>query len=215
MKKFKLLLLLALAWGSCFAAHADEMSLAGTLAFKQVLATRVGDRDHVYVLLGGGWLRGLQFGDTDGFVAAWLKEHPHATFRAISRKGVTNTRSKATTEWVYIWVEDDAASLNVDLVRAGYFPAAAMADMVDNDNGLMAMLNDRKLAYAKAQVLKERADNPQDLPRRVVSDEDYARRMDRIVGAEKAARDEKVGIWSEAMRDEREAEGYSEPEPLK
>ncbi len=92
--------------------------------------------------------------------------------------GVTNTRSKFSNEWVYTWIEDDIASLNVDLVRAGYFPGAAMADMVDNDEGLMATLNDPKLADAKAQILKERSDNPQDLPRRLVSDEDYARRMD-------------------------------------
>lgn len=172
------------------------------------MATRIGDRSHLYLLLGGGWFRGLRFGDTDGFVADWLKEHPHATFQAISRMGVTNTRSKLTSEWVYIWVEEDAASLNVDLVRAGYFPGAAMADMVDNDRGMLATLNDPKLADAKMQVLKERADNPQDLPRSLVSNEDYARRMDRIAGAEKIARDEKLGIWSDAMREEREAEGY-------
>ena len=111
-------------------------------------------------------------------------------------------------EWIYVWVEEDAASLNVDLVRAGYFPGAAMADMVDNDQGMLATLNDPKLADAKMQVLKERADNPQNLPRRIVADEDYARRMDRIVSAEKIARDEKLRIWSDAMREDREAEGY-------
>jgi hypothetical protein len=206
VKKFKLLLL-ALAFATSFAALPEEPNSARTLTFKHVLATRVGDRNHVYVLLGGGWLRGLQFGDTDGFITAWLKVHPHATFQAISREGVTNARSNATGEWVYIWVEDDAASLNVDLVRAGYFPGAAMADMVDNDKGLLATLNDPKLADAKAQVLKERADNPQDLPRRLVPDEDYSRRMDRIIGAENAARIEKLGIWSEAMQEERAAAG--------
>lgn len=207
VRKFKLLLL-ALALGTCFAAHSDEPNSAGTLTFKLGMATRSGDRSHLYLLLGGGWFRGLRFGDTGGFVADWLKEHPHATFQAISRMGVTNTRNKLTSEWVYIWVEEDAASLNVDLVRAGYFPGAAMADMVDNDQGMLATLNDPKLADEKIQVLKERADNPQDLPRRLVSEEDYARRMDRIAGAEKIARDEKLGIWSDAMRDEREAEGY-------
>ena len=214
MTKFKLLLL-ALALGTSFTAHSDESKSAGTLTFKQVMATRIGDSSHLYLLLGGGWFRGLRFGDTDSFVVAWLKDHPHATFQVISRMGVTNTRSKVNGEWVYIWVEEDAACLNVDLVRAGYFPGAAMADMVDNDQGLLATLNDPRLAEVKAQVLKERAENPQNLPLRLVSDEDYARRMDRIVGAEKAARDEKLGIWSEAMRDEREAEGYRESDSLK
>jgi len=199
----------------CFAVYSEEPNSAATLTFKQVLATRVGDGDHVYVLLGSGWLRGLQFGDTDGFVAAWLKKHPHATFRAISRMGLTNTRSKATGEWVYIWIEDGADSLNVDLVRDGYFPGAAMADMVDNDKGLLSTLNDPKLADAKARVLKERADNPQNLPRRLISDEDYAARMARIVGAEKNARNQKLGIWSEAMREERETEGYPSSDSLK
>ena len=42
-------------------------------------------------------------------------------------------------------------------------------------------------------------------------DEDYARRMDLVARAEKAAREEKLGIWSDAMREERESEGYPEP----
>jgi len=210
VKKFKLLLL-ALALGISLAACADESNSAGTLKFKLGMATRIGDKNNLYVLLGGGWFRGLRFGDTDEFVTAWMKKHPKATFRAISRMGSTNTRSKITTDFVYIWVEEDTASLNIDLVRAGYFPAASMADMVENEQGLLATLNAPALAEAKTQVLKERADNPRDVPRRLVPDDDYARRMNLVARAEKAAREEKLGIWSDAMREEREAEGYPEP----
>src|ERR1700730_4810631 len=109
----------------------------------------------------------------------------------------TNTRTKQTRQIVYIWVEDGEMSLNVDLVRAGIFPGAAMADMVDNLKGLDELLKDPKLAATRAQIEKERAEAPQDKTERLVSEDDYERRMRRIEGAEAQAREEKLGIWSD------------------
>jgi hypothetical protein len=65
-----------------------------------------------------------------------------------------------------------------------------------------------ELAFAKAQIEKETAEAPQDLPQRLISEDQYKRFAHRIDVAENQARAEKVGIWSDAMKEERESEGY-------
>jgi hypothetical protein len=199
-------LLLIGALCAALANSADSILAWRDLTFKDILATRQGD-SRLYVLVGGGWLRGIRFGDSGKYVSQWLAEHPAATITPISQMLMTNTRTKKGSELVYIWIEDGDASLNVDLVRAGMFPGASMADMVDNDKGLTELLKNPQLADAKAQVEKERAEMPQDRPERLVSEEEYKLRMDRVQVAETKARQERLGIWSEEMKAERESDG--------
>ncbi len=80
--------------------------------------------------------------------------------------------------------------------------------MVDNARGLDRLLqNDPTLANLKAQIEKERAAAPEDRAERLISEDDYKARMLRVEEAESKARSEKLGIWSDAMKDEREADG--------
>ena len=162
----------------------------------------------LYVLLGSGFLRPTTFGDPKVFVSEWLKLHPRAIVTPISRLISTNTRSHQMFEIVYVWIEDGGNSLNVDLIRGGVFAGGTMYDMVDNQKGLDQLLkNDPKLADARARVEQERAAAPQNRSERLISDEDYKRRIIRINEAEQAGRAKKTGIWSDAMKEEREADG--------
>jgi hypothetical protein len=190
-----------------FVCSAQNVSAVNEFTFQNIFATRTGDARE-YILLGSGWLRSIQSGNPSQFISSWLAEHPAASIRPISQMGITNTKSKRTEELVYIWVEDGEVSLNVDLVRAGIFPGAVMADMVDNDNGLTELLKKPELADAKAQIERERADAPQDRPQRLISDDQYKQFAHRIEAAENQARGEKLGIWSDSMKEERESEGY-------
>ncbi len=83
-----------------------------------------------------------------------------------------------------------------------------MADMVEQFNGLNEILKSPKLADARAMIEKERAEAPQDRSERLVSEDEYRLLMRRVEVAENQARSDKVGIWSDAMKDERESEGY-------
>jgi hypothetical protein len=190
-----------------FQCNAHDVTAAQEFAFQEIFATRKDDVRE-YIVLGSGWLRPIQSGNPGQFISSWLAAHPAASIKLVSRMGVTNTKSKRTEELVYIWVEDGEMSLNVDLVRAGIFPGAVMADMVDNFNGLTKQLKNSELAFAKAQIEKETAEAPQDLPQRLISEDQYKRFAHRIDVAENQARAEKVGIWSDAMKEERESEGY-------
>ena len=191
------------------ACNAQNLSAAKEFTFQQFFATRKGD-PREYIVLGSGWLRSIQSGNPGQFIADWLAAHPAAFIKPISSMGVTRTRLKRTEELVYIWVEDGESSLNVDLVSAGLFPGAVMADMVDNYNGLTEAIQKPEFAAIKAQVEKERAEAPQDRPQRLISEDQYDQLVHRIEVAESEARDRKLGIWSDAMKEERESEGYPE-----
>ncbi len=171
------------------------------------MASRAHD-PRLYVLLGSGFLRPFTVDKDDHVAQHWRQAHPAAVVTPISRMISTNTRTHVPMEMVYVWIEDGADSLNVALVRAGTFRGGTMADMVDNQRGLDQMLqNDPSMADAWAQIRKERAASPLDRTERLISDSDYHARMVRIDEAERYARANKLGIWSDAMKEEREAEG--------
>jgi hypothetical protein len=186
---------------------ADDPVYAAGLKFQGLLASRSGDQ-RAFLLVGGGFLRGLRSGNPATFISNWLAAHPMARVTPISRMFTTNRISRRTGEMVYIWLDDAKDSLNVDMVRVGLFPGAAMHDMVDNLQGLTRLLKDPKLAGVRAQIEKERPEAPRDRTERVVTDVSYKAYMHRIDMAEGQARAEKLGIWSDAMKDERQAEGF-------
>ena len=192
---------------STFACNAEAVRSVKELTFQDIFATRAGDARE-YILLGGGWLRTIQTGNPGDFILRWLAKHPAATVKPISHQFWTNTKSKRTSENVYIWVEDGVDSLNVDLIRTGMYPGGVMADMVDNLNGLNEVLKDPRLADTKALIEKERAEAPQDQSERLIADDEYKVLMRQVEIAETQARSEKLGIWSDKMKEEREAEGY-------
>lgn len=172
-----------------------------------IMASRANDQ-RLYVLLGSDIFRATSSGDPRVFVSDWLRLHPKAVVTPISRLLSTNTRTHHLMEIVYVWVEDGSVSLNVDLIRYGVFIGGTMYDMVDNEKGLDRLLqSDPKLADAHAEIEKERAAVPQDGSERLIPDDDYKERIARIGDAEKAARAKKQGIWSDAMKEEREADG--------
>lgn len=185
----------------------QNLNVAKYLRFHGIFAS-IPEDQQTYVLLGSGFIRALRFGNPSAFISDWLAAHPSAGITRISRMVTTNTRTLKTTELVYIWVEDRERSLNVDMVRVGLFPGAAMYDMVDNLNGLNRLLEDPKLADVRAQIEKERAAAPQDRTERLIPEDDYREHVRRIDAAESQARAEKLGIWSDAMEAERQSEGY-------
>jgi hypothetical protein len=204
--KIATLLVVAVLCSSQECAAQDGI-VAKEFTFQEIFATRKSDARE-YILLGSGWLRTIQSGSPGQFISSWLAAHPAATVKAVSRMGVTNTKSRRTEEMVYVWVEDGEKSLNVDLVRLGVYPGSVMADMLDNYNGLTESLKKPELAFARAQIEKERAEVPQDHPQRLISDDEYEQFRERIVAAETQARTEKLGIWSDTMKDERQSDGY-------
>jgi hypothetical protein len=207
--KILVALVIGMVYGT-LACNAQEVRLANELTFKnEVFATRPNDA-LTYVLIGGGWFRGIRSEDPANFISAWLVKHPAATVKPISRMVMIGNRGK-DERIQYIWIEDGEASLNVDLVRAGLYPAPAMADMVDFRKQLDEILKVPSIAAQISQLDKQHPEAPQasslPKPERLISDEDYKQRMQRAEAAAEQARKEKLGVWSDSMKEEREALG--------
>ena len=96
---------------TAFACIAQDMLSPKELTFKDGFGSRKGDHP-MYVLTGCCWIRGIRFGDADQFATKWIAQHPNATVTPVSKMPIK------ADELVYIWIEDRAISLNVDLVRA-------------------------------------------------------------------------------------------------
>jgi hypothetical protein len=184
-----------------FACNAQDNFSPTELTFKDGFGSRKGDR-RIYVLTGCCWIRGIRSGDPDQFATKWIAQHPHATVTRVSKMLLR------ADELVFIWVKDEDMSLNMDLIRAGMFPGGVMADMVDNYNGLTQLFKKPELAFAREQFEKGRAEAPQEHPQRLISENEYQQFARRIGEAEIQARAEKLGVWSDAMKEERESEGY-------
>jgi hypothetical protein len=194
-------ILVIVTLSTSFACNALDNFSPTELTFKDGFGSRKGDRG-IYVLTGCCWIRGIRSGDADQFATKWIGQHPHATVTRVSKMLL------GAVELVFIWVKDEDMSLNVDFVRAGMFPSGAMADMVDNYNGLTELFKKPELAFAREQFEKGRAETPQEHPQRLISENEYQRFARRIGEAEIQARAEKLGIWSDAMKEERESVGY-------
>ena len=83
-----------------------------------------------------------------------------------------------------------------------------MLDMVESQQRILEEMRDPRLASTREQIEKEiAAQSESDRVKRLISDADYAERRKRIEAAEAKARDGKKGIWSDAMKEERQSEG--------
>jgi hypothetical protein len=190
------------------ACSAGDVRLAKELTFNnEAFATRPNDA-LTYVVIGGGWLRGIRSEDPAKFISAWLAEHPAASVKPISRMVLSRAGAGGQDEQLeYIWIEEGKESLNVDLVRAGIYPAPAMADMVDFRKQLDEILKEPSIAAEIIELQKRHPEEPEALPKpeRLISDKDYKQRMQRVAAAADHARKRKLGVWSDAMKEERDA----------
>jgi hypothetical protein len=187
------------------ARKAEELSAqmfpAADLYISGTHAHRIGDPD-IYCLLGGVacelGLRvpSLASGEIE-FVQHWLKRHPHAQAVPISAANHKRLVKGPLLHSTYIWIEDQQESLNIELIRNGFYWANSLEDMLAYDQHRMAEMDDPRLATADAELRKEREETG--VPLRLVSDADYATRMSRAVAAEREAERRKTGVWSDAQ----------------
>ncbi len=126
-------------------------------------------------------------GEESRFVRGWLDAHPRATAIPISGKYYQRDVRGPKFHTTYIWIEDGKDSLNIELVRNGFYKAEVLEDMVDHYRRL-GTLQGSGLAEADAW-------GP---ARRLISASEYAERMVRAKAAELEAQRDKVGLWSDA-----------------
>jgi endonuclease YncB( thermonuclease family) len=162
-----------------------------------VNAHRRGDSD-IYCLIGGDFcltmLGPMTHEKQVTFISNWLSLHPTAIAIPISTESRKVMRDLPPVHGTYIWIEDGMESLNLALVREGYYGARALIDMVDARQQFDNSMNTPAMSATKAILAKEQAE--EDAPQRLVTNQDYKSKMDQANAAEQDATKAQVGIWS-------------------
>jgi hypothetical protein len=187
-----------------YAKVAAQMSAQGfpamDLYVSGIHAHRLGDPD-IYCLLGGVTcalglpVPSLVPGEME-FVQHWLASHPHAEAVPVSGMNYKRLLKGPILHSTYIWIEEGSESLNIELVRNGFYFSDALEDMVTYDKHFMAEMSAPQLATADDELRREREETG--APIRFVSDADYATYMARAVAAEHGAERRRKGLWSDA-----------------
>jgi hypothetical protein len=190
----------------------DSLSLAAAMSRQSfsvremyasgVHAHRFADAD-VYCLLGddvcaNGWAMPPLVPEEYRFVAQWLRSHPDSVATPISVQSHKRTQNGPRTHSTYIWVEDGGQSLNVELVRGGFYKADSLRDDIAQDGRVTARRQDGDPAKAtEFPELDSESDEPGPAVR-LVPEQNYSARMDRAKTAEAEAQKYKRGLWSDA-----------------
>jgi hypothetical protein len=167
------------------------------LTIDGIYATRAGDPAR-YCLLGANTcLFKLPHNPwtTDSWIDSWLIAHPNARVIPISEQRTVFPEAPKAAQLMYIWIEDGTDSLNVSLIREGRYAATAMIDMVEHAQRTL----DGADADLRQQLEQERAQvSAENRPRRLITDSDYAAKMQLVMQAEQDAKRDKNGLWSDA-----------------
>ncbi len=192
MSRSSLLLLLIAA-----SAHSAQAQFPlHDLTVDGIYATRSGDPAE-YCLLGAkACLFRLPHNPwtEDSLIDSWRTAHPNAQVVPISEEGTTLVRHGRPVRQVYVWIEDGPDSLNVALIREGRYAATAMIDMVEVAQRTLDQVD----ADTRRQLERERAQVPaEDQPHRLITDSDYAAKMQLVTQAEQDAKRDQKGLWSD------------------
>jgi hypothetical protein len=130
----------------------------------------------------------------DSLMDSWRTAHPNAQVMSISEEGTTLLRHGRPVRQVYVWIEDGPDSLNVALIREGRYAATVMIDMVEVAQRTL----DEADADARQQLEQERAQvSAENQPHRLITDSDYAAKMQLVMQAEQDAKRNQKGLWSD------------------
>jgi endonuclease YncB( thermonuclease family) len=187
-------------------AHRNEAEISrkskepfpvGDLYVHGVNAHRMDDAD-VYCLIGGDFclttLGPIVHEDQVAFISNWLLQHPSAIATPISNESFKVMRDQPPIHGTYIWIEDGKESLNLALVRNGYYGAHALTDMVEARQQFDDSMKAPGLSDARAIMAKERAEEA--APQRLINDQNYKLKMRQANIAEHDAERAQVGMWS-------------------
>jgi hypothetical protein len=187
-------------------AHSNESEISQTskesfpvrdLYVHGVDAHRMKHAD-VYCLIGGDFclttLGPIVHEDQVAFISNWLSQHPTAIATPVSTESFKVMRDQPPLHGTYIWVEDGKDSLNLALVRNGYYGAHSLTDMVEARQQFDDRMKAPELSDARAIMAKERAEEA--APQRLVTEEDYKSKMQLANAAEHDAEKSQVGMWS-------------------
>ena len=140
-----------------------------------------GKSDNVYCLLGSGFFRSPRTDNIDSLIVSWTKSHPEAVIIPVYSHGPVFTDAP-DSRITYCWIVDKGDTLNLTMVRGGHVPGGTMErpqtwDEMDREK--------RKLFHGDGKP-NEKV---------LIDDKAYRDFLEKVLAAEKYARERNLGIW--------------------
>jgi len=174
-----------LAVGSCSGQTlpTDKLYLKN-FDFKSIFGYKNGDLNTSYCLLGRGFFRTIHSTDADSLMNSWLTTHPQAIVVKVSSLA-TPQKSNSSLNITYCWIIDNSDTLNNYLIKEGCYPGGTM----QRPQTWIEMSKEEKALYKNADKPKVKI---------FVDQKAYDNFLQQIISAEKYAKENKLGIWSNA-----------------
>jgi hypothetical protein len=152
--------------------------------FESYFGHRAGDATNTYCLLGQGFFRTPQSKNSDSLLSAWLIKHPEAIVIKIT-SFATDQESNPEPQLVYCWIIDGNDTLNNYLIRQGCYPGGTM----QRPKTWEEMSDEERKFYGEEEKPKVTVH---------IDKRSYDTFINQIKVAEIYARENELGIWSEA-----------------
>lgn len=173
-----------LAVGSCNGQTVTDKLCLKDFNFKSIFGYKNGDLNTSYCLLGRGFFRTIHSTDADSLLSCWLTAHPSAVVVKVSSLS-TPQKSNSSLNMTYCWIIDNSDTLNNYLIQQGCYPGGTM----QRPQTWIEMSKEEKALYKNADKPKVKI---------LVDQKTYDNFLQQIISAEKYAKENKLGIWSNA-----------------
>lgn len=152
--------------------------------FNSIFGYKNGDLNASYCLLGRGYFRTIHSTDADTIINSWLTAHPKAIVVKVSSLA-TPQKSNSSLNITYCWIIDNNDTLNNYLIKEGSYPGGTMQRPLT----WIEMSKEEKALYKNGDKPKVKI---------LVDQKVYENFLQQIMSAEKYAKENKLGIWSNA-----------------
>jgi len=145
-----------------------EINHISNFEFISILGMKNGDESELFSIANCGYALG-PFKANDFFIESWIESNSNAKVQVIKRF------NSGTEKISYVWVFGENDTLNIELVKYGYYPGAFML-FTDSYDSLIS--------------------NSGELTEVFISEMEYNKWYNRLRVVERFAIENKLGIWS-------------------
>jgi len=196
INKIYILPILILLQLSCSGQIKDIKKLEG-FKFESIFGYFESDSSNTYCLLGQGYFRTPRSDNSDSLINQWFNKNPDALVIPVSSMGPTMT-SEPDSKMTYCWIVSKSDTLNLFLVKQGCFPGGTMQKptlrgMKPPIFGSYGLFENIRMRREHNKMMKDEKPYVKDYIRK----KDYNNFIEKLIQAEKYAKDNNLGIWNE------------------
>lgn len=196
--KIKLLILaLIVLLQFSFNGQDKKVKRLNSFKFESIFGYFENDSSNIYCMLGQGFLRTPRSDNSDSLINDWINKYPDAIVIPVSSFEPA-MMDEPDSKMTYCWIVSISDTLNLYLIRQGCFPGGTM-----QKPSLRGMKSPIIVSYGLFENLRLIREHKKMKSKDKTKIKDYARNkdykefIDKVIQAEKYAKDNNLGIWNE------------------